>query len=228
MRNFFVYRDESYLSGWINSWVTEQIVAYLINHNFLEVDATEIRDQIIKMIEREEAFNSTIVFAQDLIPDTIIERPTSDSLVRRYLNSGGRIIWIGDVPFFWQGLPNKEKQWWGRQAQNSVLDIAVQQIIGLEPIQVNIKPEGEKRGLKTSWAGNRPIMDPANTLTTILATSTLENRRLIHAWFKNFNELLPTSGFIRIWDYIPHHLSSRLLDELYNISTYGLTSTQPS
>jgi hypothetical protein len=223
MARLLVYRDNDYDSGWINYWVTERIVDYLNNKGFRVVDAQELRDCMTTMIDRKEAFDSVVVFAQDLIPDTVIETPRPDALVRSYLNAGGRIIWIGDVPFYWQGLPNKEKRMWGAEAQNSVLDIAVRQIIGLEPLSVTIKPEGKKRGLQISWAGNRPVEDSKNTLTAKLATSIYQGRTVIHAWFKNFNKNVPESGFVRIWDYIPHDISDRLLNELYAISIYAIS-----
>lgn len=222
MARFFVYYDSNFASGWINQWVIERIIAYFRDKDFQEVNAQDLKNWMVRLIERKEAFNSVILFAQDLIPNTIIETATSNALVRRYLNAGGRIIWIGDVPFFWQGLPNKEKNMWGGGAQNSVLDMAVQQITGLEPLKVSIKPEGSNRGIRLSWAGNRPVLDPANTLTAILGTSTLGAHTLINAWFKNFNKEIPTSGFVRIWDYIPHDVSNRLLKELYDITTYGI------
>jgi len=43
-----------------------------------------------------------------------------------------------------------------------------------------------------------------------------------NAWFKNFNEQYPLSGFIRIWDYSPRILTYSMLEDLRNIATCGL------
>ena len=41
---------------------------------------------------------------------------------------------------------------------------------------------------------------------------------LASAWWKNYNEKYPTSGFIRIWDCDLERVTEEMLEELYNVS----------
>lgn len=43
------------------------------------------------------------------------------------------------------------------------------------------------------------------------------HERNINAWMKNYNDAYPHSGFFRIWDYGPRHLTDVMLKELYDI-----------
>lgn len=42
------------------------------------------------------------------------------------------------------------------------------------------------------------------------------------AWFKNFNEKEPNSGFVRIWDFSPRVITKTMKEELYQVATYEL------
>jgi len=41
---------------------------------------------------------------------------------------------------------------------------------------------------------------------------------LASAWLKNFDERHPKSGFVRLWDVIPHRITDKMLEELYSVA----------
>lgn len=107
---YVVYRDEAYPSSWIEFDNPKKISGYLTNNNrnkqFVELNAARLKDWMEQLIINKNARNHVLVFSQDVIPKTIYH-DKSDNLVREYLYYGGRIVWIGDIPFFSLGLGAK-------------------------------------------------------------------------------------------------------------------------
>ncbi|MFX0182945.1 MAG: hypothetical protein ACFE95_07675 [Candidatus Hodarchaeota archaeon] len=105
-----VYRDEAYPSSWIEFDNPKKISDYLTNKNrnkpFVELNAAKLKDWMEQLIRNKDARNHVLVFSQDVIP-MVIYHDKSDNLVREYLYYGGRIVWIGDIPFFSLGLGAK-------------------------------------------------------------------------------------------------------------------------
>jgi len=57
---------------------------------------------------RKRCRESVVVFAQDIVPETILDVLSSpNSIVRKYLDFGGRIVWIGDHPFWSKGKDHR-------------------------------------------------------------------------------------------------------------------------
>lgn len=46
---------------------------------------------------------------------------------------------------------------------------------------------------------------------------TLFYEKYPNAWIKNYNKTHPGTGFFRIWDYGPRHLTDEMLNELSKI-----------
>ncbi|UCD29369.1 MAG: hypothetical protein JSV03_02480 [Planctomycetota bacterium] len=46
---------------------------------------------------------SVAVFAKDAAPDTVADSESASCTLRQYLNTGGKIVWYGDIHMFYQG-----------------------------------------------------------------------------------------------------------------------------
>jgi hypothetical protein len=124
-----------------------------------------MKDAIVKRIEK-----TVVVFAMDVVPQTVFEGIDANCLIRYYLDSGGRIIWIGDVPFWHIGRPGyssisayiadkqreKDLLWYSKGAHIAIL--------GVNPVVrtasselIRITQYGKTLGLKQKWSGVRPI-----------------------------------------------------------------------
>src|SRR5207253_7640647 len=99
---------------WIQS--APAIAHNIQQSGFQILNADQLKDWMTARIERGAA-GSVCVFAQDIAPDTVAETPTGECTIRRYLNAGGRIVWVGDVPFFYQGKLGRERINWGCDGQ---------------------------------------------------------------------------------------------------------------
>lgn len=212
-----VYHDAQYPTSWVTKEISELISTYLTQRGFKEVNADNLAKIMYEMIRANAATNTVLVLAQDIVPTTIAHRPSPDTIMRRYLDVGGRVVWIGDVPFYYQGHFDEKTVNWGVIGEHEILKVYTR---FTWPLHTDITDDGVRWGLKLEWTGYRPVDPLYSNLTHVLACSMAGT--FAHAWFKNFNSDHPNSGFLRMWDYTLHDVSDRMLEELYNVSTYLL------
>ena len=185
-----VYRDEGYTTSWISHTHAKEIADYLKKaKKFDELGANDIREWM-KGVIREGTKNTVVVFAQDVAPDTVFEHIVSSqggipdtvfdnigatALIRQYLDRGGRVVWIGDLPFSYQGkggakkvehLQNSNKNAYRTDLRGSSINVlSVIPIFSCAPRRsVKITKEGRKMGLKTVWSSIRPITAETSTV----------------------------------------------------------------
>lgn len=192
LKRFIVYADECYHRSWIYPQTTRKIVDYLTSDErkgkkFEVLNADNLREWMNSTIENNTAKETVVVFAQDMVPEPIAPDFSPSIILRTYLDSGGRIVWLGDVPFFRQGkavkhssksseeeIESKSKSWteWGIGGAFSILGINVE--FNYSPIEkVEITSTGKQWGLneKNKWYGTRPIAEADDTIK-ILAESS--------------------------------------------------------
>lgn len=284
LMNKIVYYDEDYTCCWIDHKKASEVANFLKNKGFVVLNADELRSWMQKVI-REEVENTVAVFSLDIAPDTILDDASSNALIKQYLDTGGRIVWIGDVPFFYRGrkgarsideLEKEDRDFWRTGAPATILGVNPVFAAPLETVRTT--DLGSRIGLHTTWAGLRPIaIDKERIWKRLFLKPVPKDRRIkmlaesrcliaypwirsarkwrisisrveisvspkievapkeiplqpytywetyVNAWFKNFNEKAPLSGFIRIWDFSPRIVTNNMLKDLYNVATYGLS-----
>ncbi len=89
--NFVVYRDEEYTTPWISHKHAEEIASYLKGKQFNVLGAKELRDWMENVII-EGTKDTVVVFAQDIVPDTVYDDIGTNALIRQYLDFGGRVV----------------------------------------------------------------------------------------------------------------------------------------
>ena len=102
--DLLVYYDEDYPNSWIPRAESKKVVRFLVARGFSEYDAENLADWMRKAIDQGKCHLSVVVFSQDVIPETICHDSTSNSLIRAYLDCGGTVLWMADIPFYYQGL----------------------------------------------------------------------------------------------------------------------------
>ncbi len=269
MKELFVYYDPGYDPGctrkFISEDVSERIVEFLRGKSFEVLQAEGLKEVMLSVVKREKP-KMSIVFAQDIAPDTVLDDNAPIALIRQYLDNGGSITWVGDIPFWAQAKREgeaRENDWYQSGAPANIL--GVNPLFARRISKVKITGTGRKTGLTATWTGIRPVL--INKEIEVLAKSKcfisqayqilpppwlsrqfgrlrgfsvsaagltvdvglkedgrpsgglLWNKKVANAWFKNFCADNPCSGFFRIWDYSPAVLTSRQLDDLYNVAT---------
>lgn len=193
-----VYYDDNYPTSWISRDQSKEIKDYLKARGFKECNAEELASYMKKSIDEDACWQSVIVFSQDVAPYTVCHSPSPSALIRSYMDKGGSILWIGDVPFYYIGpypkrsletlqddalrnsitiLKDREGKLvekWGRKGCFSVLGV-VPVYVDFPSSKVTLTKEGKLFGLKSVWYSNRPItiqgVSNIHRKITILGTS---------------------------------------------------------
>jgi len=168
---YIVYHDTNYPTGWVCEDIANQVSAFLRGKGFKELDASDLAKWMERIIEENRCGDSVVVFSQDIVPDTICHSPSPSSLVRRYLDSGGKIVWFGDNPFYYQGQDpskpqidaptgtdkkSKHSLEWNLNGPYGVLGV-IPIFMSSPSSKVKITRKGKNLGLKNQWYSNRPI-----------------------------------------------------------------------
>lgn len=148
-----VYFDEGRGGRWFQDH-GGGIRDFLVEKGFEEVGAASIRDWMKNAINSATE-ETAIVFAIDEVPREICRADSANVLIRKYLNGGGRVVWVGDVPF-WSinEQRNGSQEKWGVGLP--------QQILGVYPLMVEQSEAVEfteigEQLLNERWYGDRPI-----------------------------------------------------------------------
>lgn len=319
-----VYYDDRYPTHWISREMSDSIKTYFVTNGFEVYNANDLAEWMEESVLRDDCWQSLVLFSQDVVPQTVCHLPFPSSLIRRYLDSGGTVVWIGDIPFYYVGLDPSSTQGKGHKIgdrdltkQSTFKDTAGKTamtcgrtacfaMLGAIPVWLNypvfkvkITGAGKQFGVQTPWYSNRPILIrgsnfrkkkpialavsrprylmseeksilsdekerklPLNFMDFVfkflgvvpaiaagvtalfslvagfgaavtlwlVATSCFlligyvmywffwARQTLASAWFINFDQRHPWSGFLRIWDFVPHQITDSMLEELYRLS----------
>jgi len=129
-----VYYDSKYDSAWIRPHVAQAIAFHFRQKGFTVVNANSL-EAFIRGCLSNKTENSIIVFSMDKAPDTILDDNDASCLMRQYLDEGGRMVWIGDIPL-WHigkiqfGLAEKEREAAAQYYQTG----AYIQVLGVNPV----------------------------------------------------------------------------------------------
>ena len=167
---YVVYRDDYYQTNWIDYKISDEIVKYLTDKKqrmiFKEMNADELKNWMKKIVDKKNAKEHVVVFSQDVIPDTIFF-DKSDNLMREYLHLGGRVVWIGDIPFYNIGEKVIEPSKYIYQlkpklirpgaANNTYAMFGSFPAYAFSESKVILTKEGKIRGLAHQWYSIRPV-----------------------------------------------------------------------
>ncbi|HCC33654.1 MAG TPA: hypothetical protein DEQ28_07145 [Clostridiales bacterium] len=116
-----VYAD----SGFSGSWVSNPLAlaGYLQDAGFTLVGGAALGAWLQDRASAERGPRSLLVFAQDVVPESAASSPSPTAPVRRFLDAGGSVLWLGDVPFFYMGRPGGTRVTWGLPGLQGVLGV---------------------------------------------------------------------------------------------------------
>jgi len=153
-----VYFDEDYVGSWIGDNAGRRIADYLNKkYNFSILNAEDLRKWMLIALQEYFAAESVVVFARDVAPSSVFDDESPNCVLRRYLDSGGRIMWLGDIPLWKKGQPKrKAEEKWELAPYLSILGI--QPLVSWCYNMVTITDYGQSHGLIHAWYGNRPSL----------------------------------------------------------------------
>ncbi len=206
-----VYWDEERVN-WNTLASHENVRDYFESLGYKVVDRFQLSD-IMESSIRDEA-RSVVVFAMDHLPETVAAVPSDTVLARRYLEAGGKIVWLGLPPLSIErdeeGVPIS----FGREPAQALLGVSFDRY---DMDQYGAFPtlEGKRWGFTDWWVSTSGV--EVAEVTTALA---LDDNGGAPAWVKNFGGP-PGSGFVALWGtYRP--LPAGYLEQIRRVAEFGI------
>lgn len=112
-----------------------------------------------------------LVFAQDIAPHDVFDEFSPNALIRQYLDNGGTVLWMGDIPFLYRTKSkNGHFEYTPFNPKETPITTGFSHIelLGVVPVSMivgsrfSITANGRGYGLRTSWPSLRPIVPPSN------------------------------------------------------------------
>lgn len=195
------YWDGRYATQWVGSG--EGMRDALAGAGYAILNADELKSWMEDRIG--DGAMSVVVFCRDVVPDTITESRSADCTLRQYLDAGGKIVWYGELPFYYQGHADGTTTTWGNGGSTAILGFNAANQPYESNQQVVLTSAGTDWGLTQRWASTRATTIPDDpTGFTVLAravfSSAGSNSRYAAAWARHYVEDDRFRGFVRIWD----------------------------
>lgn len=185
------YYDQSYAGTWALALGMVDLLAY---DGYQVLDANALKSWMDARIDDGEA--SVVVFCQDVAPDTVAESFGPDCTLRRYLDAGGKIIWYGDIPLYYQGHADGTLTTWGTAGSLAVLGFSAAGGPWDGAAEVSITADGLEWGLTENWSSFRPAAPGG------LRVLAFDDAGYPAAWVKHYVDGDAYRGFVRTYDAI--------------------------
>jgi hypothetical protein len=166
---------------------------YFANRGYETLDAAALARFLAGRIA--DRAPSVVVFAIDQAPDSVLARPLAQSLFRRYLAAGGKIVWPGRPPLIFpvdlatgNSPPMTAMDW---VAPNELLGVPHEAAI-FDMRGARATAAGVRIGLAARWRDSWSVAPSG--VTTVLG---LDEWGLAAAWIKRYGGA-PGTGFVRV------------------------------
>jgi len=180
----------------------ERLVDWLGANGFERLDADRLAAWVRERIDARSAYGSVIVLCRAIGPATLLEGPPAEPLWLEYLRAGGRIVSVGDLPFY-----NNEYA-----AIRPLMPDAAERGIGLLGLDagwhspfwgvgdrpVTRSDAAEAWGLETVDTSITGFPVEAVSLAFGTFTTAADGRPGATTWFRNVRADAPWSGLIRM------------------------------
>lgn len=173
-----------------------ELRAHLIAHSYETLNRANVAAFLEARIADRRP--SVVVFATDAVPSTLI-RPLESSLVRRYLEAGGKIVWPGGMPLLYtfDAASGKLDDFGVEDARRMQTLLGFEESAPLEGASPARPTElGRRWGLDDAWwMADVPIAPAAGAPVRALA---LDEHGHYSAWVREYGGREGT-GFVRCW-----------------------------
>jgi len=191
-----VFWEPSAGFNWFRFGIDERIRDYFVQEGYEQLDARSLAEFMRDGVATKTP--GVVVFAACRVPATVVDDSSDAALLRRYLNAGGKVVFLGPPPLAYQRDPKTD--------QVIALDLTIpERILGVRYpgnsaigvggwYQSTVSAEGMKWGFVRDWWVGGFAVEP-DQVTTVLARD--ETGRA-SAWVKNYGGPEGT-GLVQLW-----------------------------
>ena len=193
-REKVVFYDRTYDSCHIGH--PEAVARYLGANGFRVLEAAPF-GQWVRKATRDGAYGTVCVMTHGICPASVYDDKALESPIRKYLEAGGRVLWLGDVPLFYV-QDDVHPQIFDKTGPGEILGVRA----GYEFGCWNNRGDAKVSVLGRRWgladAGGTLIAAYPEDITATLSGfySDYAASELAVYWLKNLSPLHPWSGFI--------------------------------
>ncbi|MGQ9525429.1 MAG: hypothetical protein ACUVTZ_11405, partial [Armatimonadota bacterium] len=199
-----VYYDDNYAVSWISRENAIRLRDAAAAAGYTVVNAQQLKAWMDARIA--DKATSVVILAVDVVPDTVAEnKPNGDpdpanATINKYLHAGGKLVYVADWPFYYQGLPGGQRREWGEGNARNMAGFYVGRWAGYNDANqpVTITPAGAAWGLTRTWTSVRATVP--TEVDEILATVQTSAGLGAAGWVKKYVFGRPGAGFVRIYD----------------------------
>ena len=136
---------------------------------------------------------SVVVFAMDVAPSSVMPAIADTVLIRRYLDAGGKVVWLGQ-PI---GIADYDSAGtmvaYNPERTGTVLGASFASL-EFDEFNAHPTPEGKRWGLAEAVRGATPVA-PGGSIRAL----TLDELGNATAWVRQYRADRPGSGFVQLW-----------------------------
>ncbi|WP_303282834.1 outer membrane protein assembly factor BamB family protein [Flavivirga amylovorans] len=194
---------------------SKKIAPYLEKKGFKHIKSEEDLNKFIVNRLNDKA-PSVIVFPYLIIPKNVIGDSPEKGLIRQYLDDGGKVIWMGDIPNYF------EKNESGKQIRSSItasklLDVEYENPGERGNYFSKTTQEGQNLGLPL-WIKTTSVSVNKDQVIPL----AFDEFNRVSIWMKKYNSRVG-SGFIssRTWSW-NLEIQDYDLNLIHQLATYGL------
>lgn len=173
----------------------QEIKEYLAMYGYEVVDASDLVKLLETAVADKTAAHTVVAFAMDVVPPKLVRPSPAEGPLRRFLNAGGKVIWVGMPPLIWP----RDPQTGGPRSYTEINRKEAGELLGVNFGAANFDffgtrptPAGRAWGLKDWWMSMWSI-PPAEGIEVL----ALDENGQAGAWVKNYGGE-PGSGFVML------------------------------
>jgi hypothetical protein len=168
-------------TGWFTAGTAEWIRDYFKRERYDVVDSKGLEELMSDQLT--SSIRSVVVFAEHRIPSTVLKENSENALIRKYLNAGGKIVWLGPDPLAWKRDSVGSLTGIDYSMAGKILSIQYpgSSLQGIGWYAASVTDEGTKWGLQ-GWGVSLGWVAPGQ-VSTVLA---LDENGMASEWVKNY------------------------------------------
>jgi outer membrane protein assembly factor BamB len=189
-----VFWDEGFeKESWVGSH--KRIKEYLATFGHEAMDASALQTLLETSIQDKSAARTVVTFAMDVVPPKLLRPSPGQGLLRRFLDAGGKVVWLGMPPLIWPRDPRTG----GPRSYTEVNRKDAGELLGVDFKAANFDPFGTKPtpagrawGLKDWWMSMWSVA-PADGIEVL----ALDENGQAAAWVRSYGGA-PGTGFVML------------------------------